>query len=36
MNTDDASAVEVVEKTCYEKTWSRQSFRQEASNDKAK
>ena len=35
MTPEDASAVEVVEKSCFDMPWSRQSFWQEASNDKA-
>lgn len=35
MVPDDASAVEIVEKACFDMPWSRQSFWQEASNDKA-
>ena len=35
MTPEDASAVEIVEKSCFDMPWSRQSFWQEASNDKA-
>lgn len=35
MTPDDASKVELVEKACFAMPWSRESFWQEASNDKA-
>lgn len=35
MTPEDASAVEIVEKACFDMPWSRQPFWQEASNDKA-
>ncbi len=35
MTPDDASEVEIVEKACFSIPWSRESFWQEASNDKA-